>query len=154
MTDPKPGPTHESWRYLFLPNPEWTLIRGAYYRFTGQCAQFRCHQFGVYSEPTCCEASEWLLWSGTSNPGIVREIESRANHTLASPSYSLKTADFSSSIELDHFILPRMCSGLSFSLYLHIKAHFFIFIKEQNGNSLKSPNSCITQSVVFWRACL
>lgn len=125
-------PSRDEWRYLFSPSPAWVntdqkspLVGNC---FTGQCAQCRWHQFGGYREPTCREVSEWLLWSGPSNPGTVQEMELGENHTLSSPGSSLKTADFSSSIELDHFIRAHVCRGIFLlSVLAYQSPHTFLF---------------------------
>lgn len=134
--------------------PEWTLIRGAHWWFTGQCA----HSAGVTSleatasPPAEKPPSEWVMWAIQSRH-CAREL--RANHTSPLLASLWRLLIFQAPLSLT-ILSQHICAGaFSFCLYLHIKAHFFfIFIKEKNGNFPKSPNLCNSQSGVFWRFCV
>lgn len=102
----------------FLAGPhEWVLIRGA-------------HRWAAASVRSVLSVQVALVWRqqrahllpSLRVTAVSRTIQSRRCagcgvqrsklDSLSSPSYSLKTADFSSSIELDHFISAHMCRGL------------------------------------------
>lgn len=154
-------PSHEEWGYLFFPSPpEWTLIIGAYRWATAslRCARCRWHWFGGDSEPTCCKVSEWSLWAGPSNQGVVQEIEDRAASQSLSLLSRLLFEDwwfFKLHWAWPFYISAHVCRGLfRLSVLAYQSPLFFIFIKEQNGNFLKNPNSCTSPPVVFWRSCV
>lgn len=125
------------------------------YCFSSQCAQCRWHKCGGISKFSCCKVSV---------TGVNRTIQSRhcagnrkhssKSVSLAPPRDSLKTDDYSSSIELDHFISAHVCRGLFLPSVLAYQSTLFIFIKEQNGNFDKTSTSCISLFEVFWRYCV
>lgn len=149
--------TWTMWGCLLFPSlPEWTLIRESY-----QCATasiLNVHSAGGTSVEASANSpaakSQWLVWTGPSNQGIVQEIESSKSVSLAPPRDSLKTDDYSSSIELDHFISAHVCRGLFLPSVLAYQSTLFIFIKEQNGNFDITSTSCISLFEVFWRYCV
>lgn len=90
-------------------------------------------------------ASEWLLRAGRSNQDLApdRRAPSSKLDCLSSPSCALKAADFSSSIELDHFISAHTRKGpflLSVLAYQSLSQKCYVHQRTELQFSPKWPN--------------
>lgn len=125
----------------------------------------RSAQVGIGAEATACPPAAKSLRvtaeSGTvqSGRGGGSRAPSSKLDSLSSPSCALKAADFSSSIELDHFISVHMRRGPFSSFYACISKSFdkiFMFFKGQNCNfSQKSQTNaslylCSLEDLKWW----